>query len=411
MIQESKPSLRISAKASLHSLLAQSVLVFSGLILMLLLTGGNPKGGTVALSFTLGVAWVAWTEAKRLSDEDLKRQSSNVEAKSFDSQYTKDGESIAPYKNRFIQAAPPNNNISETDLDEANLDRSNRTGVVNPLAVQRFMGTIVTGVVVGLGLLVVYVVVSSGLGSGSFDVYSANNDTHMSSSVVVNSGSLINEFRGINLPGADLTGADLIGADLKGANLEGANLEGANLEGANLWRANLHEASLSEASLKEANLWRANLERANLKEANLYGANLWRANLERANLQGANLQGANFQRADLTGADLIGADLKGANLQGADLYGANLQGADLEGANLEGASLYKANLRGANLKRANLKEALLMAANIEKANLREASVENAIFSSNSRGLTKQDKADLKSRGAIFNEVAEDSANP
>ena len=64
--------------------------------------------------------------------------------------------------------------------------------------------------------------------------------------------------------------------------------------------------------------------------------------------------------------------------------------ASRKGADLKGADLEKANLLGANLKRANLKGADLQGTIIIKT----------IFGSNT-GLSKSDKANLRARGAIF----------
>jgi len=64
--------------------------------------------------------------------------------------------------------------------------------------------------------------------------------------------------------------------------------------------------------------------------------------------------------------------------------------ASRKGADFKGADLQKANLLGANLKRANLKGADLQGTIIIKT----------IFGSNT-GLSKSDKANLRARGAIF----------
>ncbi|MDJ0901567.1 MAG: hypothetical protein QNJ55_22445 [Xenococcus sp. MO_188.B8] len=63
-----KISLEEQAKASLKSLFAQTVTVALGLIVMLVVTGGNPPGWLVTAFFFLGIAFVAWREAIRQSE-------------------------------------------------------------------------------------------------------------------------------------------------------------------------------------------------------------------------------------------------------------------------------------------------------------------------------------------------------
>lgn len=166
---------------------------------------------------------------------------------------------------------------------------------------------------------------------------------------------------------------------LEKADLSGVNLRGADLSGADLRAPDFSGADLSQADFSGARLTGANLSEARLTGANLIGAILERANLERAGLREGNLEGANLERANLEGAYLRRANLKGANLERANLKRVNLRGVNLRGTNLRGA-----NLRGA----------------IIEANLEEANVENAVFT-NARGLTESNKADLKFRGAIF----------
>jgi hypothetical protein len=63
-INRNKISLYQEAKTGFSSLIKQTAQVFVGLLVMLLLTGGNPPGFIVALSFCLGVGFVAWSENK-----------------------------------------------------------------------------------------------------------------------------------------------------------------------------------------------------------------------------------------------------------------------------------------------------------------------------------------------------------
>jgi hypothetical protein len=61
-------SLYQDTKAGLKSLIQQTAQVFVGFIIMLLVTGGNPSGLVVGLSFCLGVGFVAWSEKNRLEE-------------------------------------------------------------------------------------------------------------------------------------------------------------------------------------------------------------------------------------------------------------------------------------------------------------------------------------------------------
>jgi uncharacterized protein YjbI with pentapeptide repeats len=190
------------------------------------------------------------------------------------------------------------------------------------------------------------------------------------------------------------------------ANLGGSSLGGLNLSGADLSRANLIRAYLSSVNLSGADLSRAILIRADLGGSNLSGANLGGANLGGAILGGANLSEADLWGATLYETDLYEADLCEANLIRADLSRANLIGANLSGANLSEADLSRANLSGANLSGANLSEADLSRANLSRTDLMGVDLSNvenlngAVFGQNS-GLTDSDKADMRKRGAIF----------
>ncbi|MCU0518461.1 MAG: pentapeptide repeat-containing protein [Oscillatoria sp. Prado101] len=162
--------------------------------------------------------------------------------------------------------------------------------------------------------------------------------------------------------------SDFAAANLQGTNLNGANLAGANLAGANLRGALLNDADLSEANLSEAKCAGADLSGALLSDANLEGADLHRCALALVSLSGANLKGANFREANLSNANLSDADLTDANLEGADLHHAGLVLTNLTGAILAGAL-----------------------------------VKEARFKKDS-GLSEKMEADLKGRGAIFEEL-------
>jgi uncharacterized protein YjbI with pentapeptide repeats len=144
--------------------------------------------------------------------------------------------------------------------------------------------------------------------------------------------------------------------------------------------------SLSAAHLSEVNLNGGDdLSQADLSGANLYYSKLNEVNLSEANLSGAVLREAKLNEAKLNGAKLIASNLSGANLRKAELISADLRKANLRkaifsGADLCDAALRKANLSGTNLNRANLSGARF---------------------SNNVGLIDSDKADMKKRGAIF----------
>ncbi len=66
-IRHKKITLYEEAKAGLVSLVQQTALVFTGIVVMLLITGGVPSSFIVASSFCLGTAFVAWSEQKRVT--------------------------------------------------------------------------------------------------------------------------------------------------------------------------------------------------------------------------------------------------------------------------------------------------------------------------------------------------------
>jgi hypothetical protein len=67
LVNRKQISLYEEAEAGLKSLVKQMAQVGAGLLGMLLLTGGNPPALTVGLSVVGGIAFVAWSEEKRLT--------------------------------------------------------------------------------------------------------------------------------------------------------------------------------------------------------------------------------------------------------------------------------------------------------------------------------------------------------
>jgi len=66
-INRKKISLYEEAKNGLSSLVWQTATVFVGFIFMLLLTGGNPSGFAITITFISGIAFVAWREQNRVT--------------------------------------------------------------------------------------------------------------------------------------------------------------------------------------------------------------------------------------------------------------------------------------------------------------------------------------------------------
>jgi uncharacterized protein YjbI with pentapeptide repeats len=208
---------------------------------------------------------------------------------------------------------------------------------------------------------------------------------------------LVSAIKRQGAEGCDLTGVTLCGVTLGGATLTCANLTRANLIGADLIGADLSGSNLSYSNLIGANFSGANLSAVNFSASDLTRSNLIRSNLSQANLSDAILSGANFSEATLCNADIRGTMLTRSNLTRV-----NASGAILFGSNLRGANLSEANLRGANLRGSNLCDANLSEADFSGANLGGAHVTGAIFSYSS-GLSDLEEADLRSRGAIFDD--------
>lgn len=66
LVNRNRISLYQEARDGLISLFQQTAQVFIGLLLLLILTGGNPPGFLVGLSFVAGIMFVAFKENKRL---------------------------------------------------------------------------------------------------------------------------------------------------------------------------------------------------------------------------------------------------------------------------------------------------------------------------------------------------------
>ncbi|MEO1148455.1 MAG: pentapeptide repeat-containing protein [Cyanobacteria bacterium J06638_22] len=231
----------------------------------------------------------------------------------------------------------------------------------------------------------------------------------LASLIIKNGGDALN-LSGVDLRCVDLRGTTLRHTDLRHTDLFKADLSFANLSGAIL------SGDLSGTIFHRTNLIRAHFHRAHLLGANFYGANL-----SGADLRCADLGYSNFRRADLSGADFHCAKLSGANLSEAILSGVDINGSDisyttlhrtnLRGADLHGASLIGANIRGSTLRGVDLRFARLCDANIRNTDLcgvdfSRAEISGAVIT-NCKGLSPDNIADLKRRGAIFDDAPGD----
>ncbi|MEM9007913.1 MAG: pentapeptide repeat-containing protein [Cyanobacteria bacterium P01_F01_bin.86] len=124
---------------------------------------------------------------------------------------------------------------------------------------------------------------------------------------------------------------------------------------------------------------------------------------EDAHPQKFDLQFADLRGADLRGTDLSEANLRSAKLRRATLSHAVLSHADFSYAVLSRAIFRNADLSGAILSGALLSDAVLCGAVLQDTDLSDALVGKATFGNNP-GITEQDKADLKQRGAIFQDL-------
>jgi uncharacterized protein YjbI with pentapeptide repeats len=197
----------------------------------------------------------------------------------------------------------------------------------------------------------------------------------------------------LDATGIQLDDAYLNKADLKQIWMPKASLRHAQLSNANLSETNLSLADLSEARLEWANLSKANLTAACFRRAQLDMADLSEADLTHANLNGADLIGAVLYNTVFFGARLMyvnfsSTDLRRASFTGANLSSADLRAADLSGTHFSNANLNKANLSGANLTETNLEKTL----SLKNTDLRGA-----------KGLTKEQLAACKAKGAIIDE--------
>jgi hypothetical protein len=118
LVNRKQISLYKEAEAGLNSLVKQTAQVGGGLLMMLLLTGGNPPVFTLGLSVVVGIAFVAWSEEKRLTkfyvrQSDLRR--ADLSGANLDGADLSD----ANWKRANLDGA----NLDGADLSDANWKR------------------------------------------------------------------------------------------------------------------------------------------------------------------------------------------------------------------------------------------------------------------------------------------------
>lgn len=171
--------------------------------------------------------------------------------------------------------------------------------------------------------------------------------------------------------------------DASGVRLDNAYLVGADLERVYMREGNLREVNLRDAKLGEAYLQWADLSEAYLRRADLRGAKLMGADLRRSSPWDADLRGVDCHEADFSRAYPQLTDLRGAGL-----WQAKFRKADLRGAKLSGADLHEADFSEADLSETDLEDAL----SLVDTNLRGV-----------KGLTEEQLATCKAKGAIIDE--------
>jgi uncharacterized protein YjbI with pentapeptide repeats len=277
LVNRKQISLYEEAEAGLNSLVKQTAQVGAGLFMMLLLTGGNPPAFTVGLSVVGGIAFVAWSEEKRLT-KFYVRQSHLI---SFGVKANKKNATIIDFFGE---------NLIQHNSDIKGKVESEKTKLQVPESRELIQNDIKQILEADTNNL--YELVKQ----AGLNPYEDLAGSNLSS--VKGIGCKLSRF---NLSGADLDQADLSRADLSFANLSNAKLINvklcrADLNGADLRNALLMDADLSFADLSDADLSDADLINADLTTANLSNANLHHANLTSTNLNNAKVQNAHFGR-------------------------------------------------------------------------------------------------------------------
>lgn len=219
-----QPSLYEEAKASLISLIKQTLQISTASFIVLILTGGNPPIYSIVLCFIAGVAFVAWSEQKRITQH---RETTVTTSKTKLQQQIKQ--------------------LLETHT--GNLSEFVKTSGLNPE--EDFAGADL------------FSIKGVGCNLRSFNLSRAN------------------------LIGADLRRVDLSRANLRNANLQQAKLNRAYLVNSDFSHALLMDTDLSYADMRNVIFTNADLTNANLSYADLTGANLTQTNLKAAIVKNA----------------------------------------------------------------------------------------------------------------------------
>src|SRR6266516_4171211 len=252
-----------------------------------------------------------------------------------------------------------------------------------------------------------------------------------------NSHSLdIREREELDATNIQLDNSYLAGADLKRVRIDFASLRSAQLSSASLVNAKISQAKMFNTVLFKADLSQAELIETDFTNALLCGAKLTGAYLRRASLRGAKL----YSFDNIPGADLSGADLRETDLRGADLRETDLHGADLSRANLSKGKLFRSNkshqtilieaehmgqVFGLPIRYDLIDPHLIDDEDIIRVDLSGANLSGAILNGTSLedvlslqgtdlrgviGLTREQLAIYKAKGAIIDEVSTTSSS-
>lgn len=228
-----KPKITLykQAKKGLKSLFVQTAQVSAGLIVMLIVTGGNPPGWLVSTSFLFGVGFVAWSENKRQINL-FKHKTPSIPTEANIS--------------HTISPSTDNHNI-QTEMDAQHLKILQKgVEVWNKWRKDNFY-------------------IQPDLSHA--DLSNANLNLK---GVKLNNTNLSNtNLSSVFIGDADLSGANFNNANLSNANLTNANLSYADLRGANLTKVqalatNFEGATLTDACIQD---WNIN-SKTNLKDVN-----------------------------------------------------------------------------------------------------------------------------------------------
>jgi len=198
----------------------------------------------------------------------------------------------------------------------------------------------------------------------------------------------------IHLDRAYVARCDLKDAYMRKATFRSASLHYAKLNGANLYDtdfSSLPESAEADLRIRQTYLGWTDLSKADLRHAKFKEAKLLRTNFTEADLRWADLSEAHFIGTFLCGANLSKAKLNGAVFEVFHIPKDKTKDKikeKISRVNLRGANLSEADLSEADLKGVNLEDALLL----KDANLRGV-----------KGLTKEQLAACKAKGAIVDE--------